>query len=403
MPPVDRRNGDGAAGGRAAVFSRAHPAGEPPLHLPELLRFLTPVETEALGAREDLMPTPRPRFFRSPPEFRAWLLEHHDTHTELLVGFFKVGSGRASITWPESVDEALCFGSIDGVRRSAGEEAYTIRFTPRKPTSIWSAVNVDRVEKLTREGRMHAAGTRAFARRTPERTGVYSFERAAAAVLSPKRRPCAPTGRRRPISKHHRRGTGARRSIGSSAPSARRHARAASACCSRRAPGPSPSARSSAPGARSRRAKADWAAPDVLRRPTSRRWNRESFYAASLRRWRDPRRRGQRVVGVASCRRSAFVVRGGRSQRRGLGAHASALPSALRAPCSLAWRTPRSRRGLSTRSLQGPSRAAGRAFCARRSRVCSVTIPSHRRLREPWSFASSGPVTSSQGPYASSR
>ena len=80
-----------------------------------------------------------PRFFETAEEFRAWLEEHHATEKEILVGFHKKGPGRPSITWPESVDEALCFGWIDGVRRSLGEESYTIRFTPRKPSSIWSA------------------------------------------------------------------------------------------------------------------------------------------------------------------------------------------------------------------------------------------------------------------------
>ena len=119
----------------------------------------------------------KPTFFATPSRFRAWLEAHHASETELLVGFHKKGSGRPSITWPESVDEALCFGWIDGVRRSLGEEAYTIRFTPRRPRSTWSAVNVARVAELERLGKMTEAGLRAFAARTPERTGVYSFER----------------------------------------------------------------------------------------------------------------------------------------------------------------------------------------------------------------------------------
>jgi len=126
----------------------------------------------------------KPRFFATPERFREWLSEHHATQTELLVGYYKRGSGRPSITWPESVDEALCYGWIDGVRRSLSEEAYTIRFTPRRPTSIWSAINVARVEALTELGRMTPAGKRAFAARTPARTGVYSFERAEPAQLS---------------------------------------------------------------------------------------------------------------------------------------------------------------------------------------------------------------------------
>jgi uncharacterized protein YdeI (YjbR/CyaY-like superfamily) len=127
----------------------------------------------------------KPKFFATPARFRAWLEAHHAKQTELLVGFYKKGSGKPSITWPESVDEALCFGWIDGVRRSLGDDAYTIRFTPRRPKSIWSAVNVARVAELEQLGKMAPRGLRAFAARTPERTGVYSFERHAAAKLTP--------------------------------------------------------------------------------------------------------------------------------------------------------------------------------------------------------------------------
>jgi uncharacterized protein YdeI (YjbR/CyaY-like superfamily) len=126
-----------------------------------------------------------PRFFSTPAAFRAWLQAHHQTEKELLVGFHKRGSGKPSITWHESVDEALCFGWIDGVRRSLGDDAYTIRFTPRRPGSIWSVNNVRKVAQQKKLGRMAAAGLRAFAARTPERTGVYSFERAQAASLTP--------------------------------------------------------------------------------------------------------------------------------------------------------------------------------------------------------------------------
>ena len=125
-----------------------------------------------------------PLFFTTPAEFRAWLEAHHATETEVLVGFHKRGTGRPSITWDESVDEALCFGWIDGVRRSLGEESYSIRFTPRKPTSVWSSVNVARVAALEKQGRMTPAGRRAFAARAPERTGVYSFERETPATLT---------------------------------------------------------------------------------------------------------------------------------------------------------------------------------------------------------------------------
>jgi len=126
----------------------------------------------------------KPTFFPTPADFRAWLDSNHGAAAELLVGFHKKGSGKPSITLPESVDEALCFGWIDGVRRSLGETAYTIRFTPRRPTSVWSAVNVARVAELTRLGRMREAGLRAFSLRTPERTGIYAFERREKARLS---------------------------------------------------------------------------------------------------------------------------------------------------------------------------------------------------------------------------
>jgi uncharacterized protein YdeI (YjbR/CyaY-like superfamily) len=126
----------------------------------------------------------KPTFFATPAGLRAWLEAHHALETELLVGFYKKGTGRPSITWPESVDEALSFGWIDGVRRSLDAEAYCIRFTPRRPTSIWSAVNVARVAELQKQGRMRPAGDRASAARTPERTGIYSFERHKAAKLS---------------------------------------------------------------------------------------------------------------------------------------------------------------------------------------------------------------------------
>ena len=130
------------------------------------------------------MPT-RPTFFRSPAAFRAWLRRHAVSAAELLVGFHKKASGTPSLTWREAVDEALCFGWIDGVRRSLGAEAYTVRFTPRKPGSIWSRVNVARVEALAAAGRMTAAGRAAFESRRASRTGVYSFERERAAELTP--------------------------------------------------------------------------------------------------------------------------------------------------------------------------------------------------------------------------
>jgi uncharacterized protein YdeI (YjbR/CyaY-like superfamily) len=124
-------------------------------------------------------------FFATPEEFGAWLEEHHESESELLVGFYKKGSGKPSITWPQSVEQALRFGWIDGIRRSLGEESYTIRFTPRKPSSNWSKVNVATVERLKAEGSMAPAGLRAYEARREDRTGLYSFERRQAAELPP--------------------------------------------------------------------------------------------------------------------------------------------------------------------------------------------------------------------------
>ena len=117
-----------------------------------------------------------PRFFKSHSDFRKWLEKNFAKETELLVGFYKKDSGKPSITYPEALDEALCFGWIDGVRRSLGDEGYTIRFTPRKPKSIWSNVNVGHVERLKKEGRMAPAGLKAYELKDPKRTGIYSFE-----------------------------------------------------------------------------------------------------------------------------------------------------------------------------------------------------------------------------------
>lgn len=127
-----------------------------------------------------------PTFFETPAEFRAWLEEHHADEPELLVGFHKKGSGRPSMTWPESVDQALRFGWIDGVRRSLGEESYTIRFTPRKPASTWSALNIKRAKELIDEGLMHPAGLAAFERRRDDRSAIYAYERPRDAKLAPE-------------------------------------------------------------------------------------------------------------------------------------------------------------------------------------------------------------------------
>jgi uncharacterized protein YdeI (YjbR/CyaY-like superfamily) len=128
---------------------------------------------------------PTPTFFPSPAHFRRWLEKHGATRDELWVGYHKKATGKPSLTWPESVDQALCFGWIDGVRRSLDAERYVIRFTPRRPRSVWSALNVARVEALRAKGLMTPAGLAAFARREAERSGVYSFEQPRAPELEP--------------------------------------------------------------------------------------------------------------------------------------------------------------------------------------------------------------------------
>jgi uncharacterized protein YdeI (YjbR/CyaY-like superfamily) len=115
-------------------------------------------------------------FFASPAEWRAWLQENAATADELVVGFWKKSSGKPSMTWSESVDEALCFGWIDAVRRRIDDESYSIRFTGRKPTSTWSAINVAKMATLEADGRMTDAGRLAFAQRRESRTGTYSYE-----------------------------------------------------------------------------------------------------------------------------------------------------------------------------------------------------------------------------------
>ncbi|MFY7844522.1 YdeI/OmpD-associated family protein [Chryseobacterium gambrini] len=116
-------------------------------------------------------------FFPTPEDFRKWLEKNHTTEKELLVGFWKVGTKKPSMTWSESVDQALCFGWIDGVRKSIDDESYSIRFTPRKPTSIWSAVNIRKVEELTKTGLMTEAGRKAFELRKEEKSAIYSHEK----------------------------------------------------------------------------------------------------------------------------------------------------------------------------------------------------------------------------------
>ncbi len=117
-----------------------------------------------------------PTFFSNQANFREWLENNHDKKTELLVGFYKVKSGEPSLTWSESVDQALCFGWIDGVRKSIDETSYSIRFTPRKPRSIWSAVNIKKVAELTEKGLMKAAGNTAFSKRSEHKSKIYAYE-----------------------------------------------------------------------------------------------------------------------------------------------------------------------------------------------------------------------------------
>lgn len=115
-------------------------------------------------------------FFATPGDFRDWLEEHHEAVDEQWVGFYKVSSGKPSISWQESVDEALCFGWIDGLRKKIDDDAYRIRFTPRRPNSKWSTKNVASVEKLITEGRMRPPGMEAYEKRKEKASGTYSYE-----------------------------------------------------------------------------------------------------------------------------------------------------------------------------------------------------------------------------------
>ena len=125
-----------------------------------------------MGATERI----KPRFFRTQSEFSSWLERNHDSAKELWVGYYKKHTGKRSITWPESVDEALCFGWIDGVRRGIDDDRYMNRFTPRRPGSNWSARNINRARELIEEGRMRPAGRDAFEARTEDRSATYSYE-----------------------------------------------------------------------------------------------------------------------------------------------------------------------------------------------------------------------------------
>jgi uncharacterized protein YdeI (YjbR/CyaY-like superfamily) len=130
----------------------------------------------------------RPKFFRTAAAFRRWLGTHHARAAELVVGFYKKDSGHASLSWPESVEEALCFGWIDGVRRRLDVLSYTVRFTPRRAGSIWSAVNLRKVAALKAAGRMQPAGLKAWRARRARRTGRYSYEQRPARLPEPHAR-----------------------------------------------------------------------------------------------------------------------------------------------------------------------------------------------------------------------
>ena len=118
----------------------------------------------------------KPIFFSTPAGFRKWLTKNHSNVTEQWVGFYKKDSGKPSITWPESVDQALCYGWIDGIRKNIDEESYMIRFTPRKKGSNWSTINIKRVAELKKQGVMKPAGLKIFEARDPAKAPMYSFE-----------------------------------------------------------------------------------------------------------------------------------------------------------------------------------------------------------------------------------
>jgi uncharacterized protein YdeI (YjbR/CyaY-like superfamily) len=115
-------------------------------------------------------------FFKTQDDFREWLESHHEKETELIVGFYKVDSGKPSLSWSQSVDQALCFGWIDGVRRSIDKESYSIRFTPRRNTSNWSAINIKKIEDLTKAGLMKPAGLKAFSLWKENKSEIHSYE-----------------------------------------------------------------------------------------------------------------------------------------------------------------------------------------------------------------------------------
>lgn len=118
----------------------------------------------------------KPKFFATQNDFRRWLEENHETATEIIVGYYNVKSGKGGMTWSESVDQALCFGWIDGVRRKIDEESYSNRFTPRRANSNWSAVNIVKVAELTEKDLMKPAGIAAFAKRKESKSAIYAYE-----------------------------------------------------------------------------------------------------------------------------------------------------------------------------------------------------------------------------------
>jgi uncharacterized protein YdeI (YjbR/CyaY-like superfamily) len=132
-----------------------------------------------MGRRSSGVPT----FFETVESFAAWLEQHGAAKTKFVVGYYKRGSKRPSMTWAESVDAALCFGWIDGVRKRIDEHSYQIRFTPRKPTSIWSRINIERARILQREGRMRDAGLKAYSHRREDKSRIYSYEQQKTAAL----------------------------------------------------------------------------------------------------------------------------------------------------------------------------------------------------------------------------
>jgi uncharacterized protein YdeI (YjbR/CyaY-like superfamily) len=152
-----------------------HVPGKTDVHAPRLVRESgsSPLPQSKQSLYHHNVSDTKPTFFPTPAKFRAWLEKNHAKESELLVGFYKRDSGKPSITWPESVDQALCFGWIDGIRRRIDGESYSIRFTPRKATSNWSRINIDRVAELTKQGLMTETGRTAFETRKAKRDYAY--------------------------------------------------------------------------------------------------------------------------------------------------------------------------------------------------------------------------------------